>query len=158
MPPFWEVGCVGLEVSVDEETGEVRVETLATIGDVGNAINPQLAEAQDVGAAIMGMGMAMREELVYEDGNLINGNLFDYRVPRTIDLPEMRTVLVERGDGVGLYGAKGGGEGALNPVAPAIANALHRAVGVRLHEAPFTPERVWRALQERDRARTAPGD
>jgi CO/xanthine dehydrogenase Mo-binding subunit len=153
MPPFWEVGCVGLEVSVDEETGEVRVETLATIGDVGNAINPQLAEAQDVGAAIMGMGMAMREELVYEDGNLINGNLFDYRVPRTTDLPEMRTVLVERGDGVGLYGAKGGGEGALNPVAAAIANAVYRAAGVRLREAPFTPERVWRALQERDSQR-----
>jgi CO/xanthine dehydrogenase Mo-binding subunit len=154
MPPFWEIGCVGLEVSVDEETGEVRVETLATIGDVGNAINPQLAEAQDVGAAIMGMGMATREELVYEDGNLLNGNLFDYRVPRTTDLPEMRTVLVERGDGVGLYGAKGGGEGALNPVAAAIANAVSRAAGVRLREAPFTPERVWRALQERDRART----
>lgn len=155
MPPFWEIGCVGLEVSVDEETGEVRVETLATIGDVGNAINPQLAEAQDVGAAIMGMGMALREELVYEGGNLINGNLFDYRVPRTIDLPEMRTVLVERGDGVGLYGAKGGGEGALNPVAAAIANAVSRAAGVRLREAPFTPERVWRALQERDRARSS---
>jgi CO/xanthine dehydrogenase Mo-binding subunit len=150
MPPFWEIGCVGLEVSVDEESGEVRVETLATIGDVGNAINPQLAEAQDIGAAIMGMGMATREELVYEDGNLLNGNLFDYRVPRTTDLPELRTVLVERGDGVGLYGAKGGGEGALNPVAAAIANAVYRATGARLREAPFTPERVWRALQERD--------
>jgi CO/xanthine dehydrogenase Mo-binding subunit len=148
MPPFWEIGCVGVEVSVDQDTGEVRVETLATIGDVGNAINPQTAEAQDVGAAIMGMGMAMREELVYEDGNLLNGNLFDYRVPRSVDLPEMRTVLVERGDGVGLYGAKGGGEGALNPVAAGIANAVYRAAGVRLHEAPFTPERVWRALQE----------
>lgn len=93
----------------------------------------------------MGLGMAMREELVYEDGNLINGNLFDYRVPRASDLPELRTVLVERGDGVGVYGAKGGGEGALNPVAAAIANAVYRASGVRLREAPFTPARVWRA-------------
>ncbi len=150
MPPFWEIGCVAVEVSVDEQTGEVRVERLVTVGDVGCAINPQLAEAQDVGAAIMGMGMATREELVYQDGNLMNGNLFDYRVPRSIDIPELRTVLVERGDGVGVYGAKGGGEGALNPVAAAIANAISRASGIRLHEAPFTPERVWRALQERD--------
>lgn len=151
MPPFWEIGCVGVEVSVDESTGEVRVERLVTIGDVGCAINPQLVESQDIGAAMMGLGMATREELVYEDGNLINGNLFEYRVPRTTDLPALRTVIVERGDGVGPYGAKGGGEGSLNPVAAAIANAVQRASGIRLREAPFTPERVWRALQERDR-------
>jgi CO/xanthine dehydrogenase Mo-binding subunit len=147
MPPFWEIGCVGVEVAVDEETGEVRVERLVTVGDVGCAINPQLAEAQDIGAAIMGLGMATREELIYEGGSLMNPNLFDYRVPRTTDLPELRTVLAERGDGVGVYGAKGGGEGALNPVASAIANAIRRATGARLHEAPFTPERVWRAIQ-----------
>ncbi len=105
---------------------------------------------------MMGLGMATREELVYQDGNLMNGNLFDYRVPRTTNLPDLRTVLVERGDGVGVYGAKGGGEGALNPVAAAIANAVERAAGIRLREAPFTPERVWRALQERD-ARRAVG-
>jgi CO/xanthine dehydrogenase Mo-binding subunit len=149
MPPFWELGCVGTEVSVDEETGEIRIHRLVTVGDVGTAINPQLAEAQDVGAAIMGLGMAMREELLYEDGNLLNGNLFDYRVPRATDVPPLRTVLVERGDGIGVYGAKGGGEGALNPVASAIANAVERAVGIRLREAPFTPERVWQALQDR---------
>lgn len=148
MPPFWEIGCVGVEVSVDEETGAVHVERLVTVGDVGCAINPQLTEGQDIGAAMMGLGMATREELVYEGGNLMNGNLFDYRVPRVSDLPDVRTVLVERGDGVGVYGAKGGGEGALNPVASAIANAIYRATGARLREAPFTPERVWRALQE----------
>ncbi|HEU4672268.1 MAG TPA: molybdopterin cofactor-binding domain-containing protein, partial [Candidatus Limnocylindrales bacterium] len=153
MPPFWEVGCVGVEASVDEETGEIRLERLVTVGDVGCAINPQLVESQDVGAAVMGLGMAMREELVYEDGNLMNGNLFDYRVPRAADIPPLRTVVVERGDGVGAYGAKGGGEGALNPVASAIANAVYRAAGIRLREAPFTPERVWRALRERDAAR-----
>jgi CO/xanthine dehydrogenase Mo-binding subunit len=154
MPPFWEIGCVGVEVSVDESTGIVRVEKLVTVGDVGCAINPQLVEGQDIGAAMMGLGMATREELIYEDGNLMNGNLFDYRVPRTTDLPELRTVIVERGDGVGLYGAKGGGEGSLNPVAAAIANAVWRAAGIRLREAPFSPERVWRAIQERDAARS----
>jgi CO/xanthine dehydrogenase Mo-binding subunit len=155
MPPFWEIGCVGVEVSVDEETGEIRVERLVTVGDVGAAINPQLVEAQDLGAAMMGLGMATREELVYEDGNLMNGNLFEYRVPRTTDLPDYRSVVVERGDGVGVGGAKGGGEGSLNPVAAAIANAVYRATGARLREAPFSPERVWHALRERDATRAA---
>jgi CO/xanthine dehydrogenase Mo-binding subunit len=152
MPPFWEIGCIGVEVSVDEATGVLRVERLVTIGDVGNAINPQLVESQDIGAAMMGLGMATREELIYEDGNLMNGNLFDYRVPRTTDVPELRSVIVERGDGVGLYGAKGGGEGSLNPVAAAIASAAYQAAGIRLREAPFTPERVWNAIRERDAA------
>lgn len=153
MPPFWEIGCVGVEVSVDESTGVIKVEKLVTVGDVGCAINPQLVEGQDIGAAMMGLGMATREELIYEGGNLMNGNLFDYRVPRTTDLPELFPVIVERGDGVGLYGAKGGGEGSLNPVAAAIANAVWRASGIRLREAPFTPERVWNALRERDATR-----
>ena len=151
MPPFWEIGCVGVEVSVDQETGRVRVERLVTVGDVGAAINPQLVESQDLGAAIMGMGMAMSEELVYtDDGSLLSGNMVEYRVPRASDVPAYVSILAERGDGVGVYGAKGGGEGSLNPVAGAIANAVRRATGARLREAPFTPERVWRALQERD--------
>ena len=150
MPSFWEVGCVGAEVEVDESTGVVTVLRLVTVGDVGCAINPALVEGQDAGAATMGMGMAMREELVYEDGNLLNGNLFEYRTPRFSDAPAFDTLLAERHDGVGVAGAKGGGEGSLNPVAAAIAEAIHQAAGVRLHVAPFTPERVWRAIQERD--------
>ncbi len=151
MPPFWEIGCVGVEVSVDEETGHIRVERLVTVGDVGCAINPQLVESQDLGAAIMGMGMATTEELVYTpDGVLLSGNMVEYRVPRASDIPAYTSILAERGDGVGVYGAKGGGEGSLNPVAGAIANAVRRATGARLREAPFTPERVWRALNELD--------
>jgi CO/xanthine dehydrogenase Mo-binding subunit len=151
MPPFWEIGCVGVEVSVDEATGQVRVERLVTVGDVGCAINPQLVESQDLGAAIMGLGMATTEELVYTpDGTLLSGNLVEYRVPRAGDIPAYISILAERGDGVGVYGAKGGGEGSLNPVAAAIANAIRRATGARLREAPFTPERVWQALKERD--------
>jgi CO/xanthine dehydrogenase Mo-binding subunit len=151
MPPFWEIGCVGVEVSVDEETGVIRVERLVTLGDVGAAINPQLVESQDLGAAIMGLGMATTEELVYtDDGTLLTPNLVEYRVPRAADIPRYTSILAERGDGVGVYGAKGGGEGALNPVAAAIANAVYRATGARLRQAPFTPERVWEALRERD--------
>ena len=154
MPPFWEIGCVGVEVRVDVETGRVIVEKLVAVGDVGCAINPQLVEAQDIGAATMGMGMALFEELRYENGNLLNGNLVDYRVPRSTDQPVFESIIAERGDGVGVYGAKGGGEGSLNPVAAAIANAVYRASGLRLREAPFTPERVWRGLQI---GSTAPG-
>lgn len=148
MPPFYEIGCTGVEVSIERETGVMTVERLVTVGDVGCAINPQTLEGQDLGAAMMGLGMATSEELIYEDGTLINNNMFDYRVPRTTDLPDYRSVLAERGDGVGPYGAKGGGEGALNPTSAALANALYRASGVRLREAPLSPERVWRALRE----------
>jgi CO/xanthine dehydrogenase Mo-binding subunit len=83
--------------------------------------------------------------------------MLEYRVPRTVDLPDYASILAERGDGIGPYGAKGGGEGAMNPVAAALANALYRAAGVRVRQAPLTPERIWRALQERDAASDEPG-
>lgn len=146
LPPFWEIGCVGAEVSLDEATGEITVERLVTVGDVGRAINPRLTEGQDAGAATQGLGLALYEELIYVDGSLHNAGIVDYRVPRTTDMPPLTTVLAERGDGIGPYGAKGGGEGAMNPVAPAIANAVARLTGVRQHQAPMIPERVWEVL------------
>jgi CO/xanthine dehydrogenase Mo-binding subunit len=148
LPLFWEVAFAGLDVSVDEETGVVQPHRMATVADIGLAVNPLMAEGQDRGAAMMGLGVAMREELIYEDGLMQNGNLFDYRVPRTSDLPALTSILAERRDGVGPYGLKGGGEGSLNPIAPALANAVFAATGVRMRTAPLTPERVWRALQD----------
>ena len=150
LPLFWELGCLGVEVSVDEETGEVRVERLVTVGDVGRAVHPLMAEGQDVGGAMMGMGIALREELLYDGQTMINGNLWEYRVPRTTDMPEIRSFLAERADGIGPYGAKGGGEATVNPIAPAVLNAVRGAVGIELREVPVTPERVWRALRRRD--------
>jgi CO/xanthine dehydrogenase Mo-binding subunit len=148
LPVFWEIGMTAVEVSVDVETGLVRVEQLATVGDVGKAVHPASAESQDLGAATMGMGIALFEEIVYEDGQMLNNSMLQYRVPRIGDLPpRVDLTLVENRDGPGPYGLKGGGEGALNPVAPAVANAIARAVGVRLREAPMTPPRVWAALQ-----------
>ena len=141
------MAAVGIDVTVDDETGGVHVNRLVTVGDIGRAVNPQLAEGQDIGAAMMGLGVATREELRYDDGSLQNGNLFEYRVPRASDLPAVHSILAERADGVGPYGLKGGGEGSLNPVAPALANAVYRATGVRIREVPLTPERVWRALR-----------
>jgi CO/xanthine dehydrogenase Mo-binding subunit len=82
---------------------------------------------------------------------MINGNLWEYRVPRTSDLPEVRSFLAERADGIGPYGAKGGGEAAVNPIAPAVLNAVRRAVGIEMREVPVSPERVWRAMRDQDR-------
>jgi len=151
LPVFWEAAATGVEISVDEETGKITMEKLATVGDVGLAINPALAEGQDLGAATMGMGIGLFEELVYEGSQLVNGSILDYRLPRFSDVPkQVELHLVQNQDGVGPYGAKGGGEASLNSMAANIANAVERAVGVRIRQAPLTPERVWRALKEKD--------
>jgi CO/xanthine dehydrogenase Mo-binding subunit len=147
-PVFWEV-CVGaVELEIDEDTGFVRLLRTATCADVGRAINPQLVERQDEGATLQGIGNAIYEEMVYEDGLLLNDTLLDYRIPGFEDLPdEMSCVIVENGDGPGPYGAKGCGEGALAAVPAAIVNALADA-GVPMNELPATPERVWRRIRE----------
>ena len=153
MPPFYEIGCSGVSLSIDRETGVVRIEKLATVGDVGFAINPALVHGQDLGAATMGMGAALREELVYEGDQLVNSNVVDYRVPRFSDQPrEIDLMLAERGDGAGPYGAKGAGEGAGNTIGGSIAAAIGRATGVFPHELPVTPQRLWRLLKDRDEA------
>ncbi len=150
LPVFWEAACTGVEVSVDEETGLIRMEKLVTVGDVGLAINPALAEGQDIGAATMGMGIGLFEELVYEGPQLMNGSILDYRLPRFSDLPKnVELHLVQNQDGVGPYGAKGGGEASLNSMPANIANAVYHATGVRIRKAPLTPDKVWQALREK---------
>lgn len=150
MPPFWEIGMVGVAVDVDPDTGQIRLDQLATVGDVGYAINPAAVKGQDLGAATQGVGMALYEELVYDGPQLINPNVVEYRVPRVTDLARrIDLMMAERCDGVGPYGAKGAGEGALNPVAPAMASAVARAIGVWPTELPLTPERVWRMMSGR---------
>jgi CO/xanthine dehydrogenase Mo-binding subunit len=152
MPPFWEIGCSGVSLSVDRDTGMVEVEKLTTLGDVGIAIAPDLVKGQDAGAALMGLGAALHEELVYEGDQLVNPNVVDYRVPRVSDVPlEMEHILAERRDGAGPYGAKGAGEGAGNTIGSSVASAIGRLIGVFPHELPATPERVWRLIHERDR-------
>jgi CO/xanthine dehydrogenase Mo-binding subunit len=89
--------------------------------------------------------------MLYEHGQLLNGSLVDYRVPRTGDVPRLQCHFVENADGAGPFGAKGVGEGSLVPVSPAVGNALTRLTGVRLKDLPLTPERVWRALRARPR-------
>ena len=153
LPPFWEIGAVGVEVAVDEATGEVVVEHLVTMGDVGRAIEPDLVKGQDLGAATQGLGIALWEEMVYEGEQLTNPNLIEYRVPRFTDVPRRITsLLAERGDGAGPYGAKGAGEGALNPVPAAVAAAVGRAVGAWPTELPLTPARVWALFKSAETA------
>ena len=155
LPVFWEAACTGVEVSVDEETGLIRMEKLATVGDVGLAINPALAEGQDIGAATMGMGIGLFEELVYEGPQLMNGSILDYRLPRFSDLPKnVELHLVQNQDGVGPYGAKGGGEASLNSMPANIANAVYHATGVRIRKAPLTPDKVWQALKEKEKGKS----
>jgi len=150
-PLFWETSAGLAEIVVDEDTGEIHVTRYASAADVGRVINRVAAEGQDEGAAIMGLGHALYEVLEFEDGQPVNATPIDYSIPRISDVPPVfDTILVENGDGPGPGGAKGMGEGAILPVAPAIANALFSAYGIRITELPMTPEKVWRALQKRN--------
>lgn len=147
-PVFWEVCIGGAEVEVEPQTGRLRVRRLASVADVGKAINPLLVEAQDEGACLQGLGNAIYEEMLFQDGLLVNGSLLEYHVPTIADLPDQFTsILVENADGPGPYGAKGCGEGALAAVPAAIVNAL-ADLGIEMRELPLTPERVWRRMRE----------
>jgi CO/xanthine dehydrogenase Mo-binding subunit len=147
MPPFWELGMGGVGLQVDPETGTIQVHQLVTVADVGFAINPAAVEAQDLGAATQGLGLALFEELVYDGAQLANANVVEYRVPRASDAPEkLDLMIVQRRDGVGPYGAKGAGEGALNPIGAAVAAAVAQATGRWPDRLPLTPERVWRLM------------
>ena len=151
-PLFWETGMGGAAISLDRETGTIKLEKYVTVADVGRAINPGQAEGQDEGATIQGLGNTLCESLEYDNGQPLNANLVDYRVPRFTDLPEsFESALIENGDGPGPYGAKGMGESGIVSIAPAVGNALFNATGVRIRELPLTPERVWRALKKRSR-------
>jgi CO/xanthine dehydrogenase Mo-binding subunit len=146
---FWEVAAVGCEVEVDEETGEIAIHKLVTVTDIGKALNPRQVEAQDEGAAIMGLGHTLMEHLILDEhGRILNLGALDYRIPTIKDIPlEMATVLQENGDGPGPYGSKGAGESGILAVSPAVGSAIHEAIGVAIRDLPLTPEKVWFALK-----------
>lgn len=147
---FYEFNCTAVEVEVDRETGDVTVARHVTVSDVGRALNPAQVRGQDEGAAVMGLGHTLMEHYIFDEtGRIRNLGAIDYRIPTSMDLPlEMLSDTIENEDGPGPYGAKGMSEGALLPVAPAVAAAVRDATGVAIRELPLTPERVWRALQE----------
>ncbi|MCI0811065.1 MAG: xanthine dehydrogenase family protein molybdopterin-binding subunit, partial [Chloroflexi bacterium] len=148
-PAFWEVGIAAAQIEVDTETGAIRIPHYVSVADVGVAINPQQCEGQDEGACMQGLGHTLFEEMLYEDGQLLNPNLVDYKVPTFADLPgDLESIMIENHDGPGPFGAKGLGEGGIVSAAPSVANALFQATGVRIKDLPLTPERVWRALRD----------
>jgi CO/xanthine dehydrogenase Mo-binding subunit len=142
------------EVEVDVETGFVRVDRIWIAHDCGRALNPVLVEGQMEGSAYMGFGEALMEEHIVKDADqgragLHNApSLLDYRIPTSLDTPALESLIIESLDPEGPYGAKEAGEGPLHPSIPAIANAIHDAVGVRMNAMPFSPPYVWRALQD----------
>ena len=141
------------EVQVDVITGVVTVDKIWVAHDCGRAINPVLVEGQMEGSTYMGFGEALMEEQVFKDADhgragLHNApSLLDYRIPTSLDTPEMQSLIIESIDPEGPYGAKEAGEGPLHSTIPAIANAIYDAIGVRIDSLPFSPPRVWRALQ-----------
>jgi CO/xanthine dehydrogenase Mo-binding subunit len=156
---FWEFMCAACEVEVDPETGEVTVQKLSLVSDVGKALNPRQVEAQDEGAAVMGLGHTLMEQLVLGgDGRILNLGSLDYRIPSIKDVPmHFESTLIENGDGPGPYGAKGAGEGGTLAVAAAVGAAINEAAGVKLRELPLTPEKIWRA-RANENHKTKKGD
>jgi 4-hydroxybenzoyl-CoA reductase subunit alpha len=145
--PAYSYSAQVAEVSVDEETGEVTVHKIWAAHDCGRALNPIAVEGQVIGSVWMGLGQALEEEMVWKDGLLMNPGLLEYRSPSAAESPEIECFIVESIDPEGPFGAKEAGEGSLAATIPAISNAIYDAVGVRLREAPFTPERVLAALR-----------
>lgn len=148
-PVFWEAAYGIAKISLDRETGMIRLEQYTAASEVGKAINPVLVKGQEQGAFMMGLGNTLYEEVVEEAGEIRNPNLIDYRVPQFTDLPvSMQTMMFENEDGPGPYGSRGVGEGNLSPVGPAVGNALAVLIGKASDRLPLTPERVWRLMRE----------
>ena len=147
MPGYY--GAVFAEVEVDVETGEVKVLKLTNAFDVGRAINPDLVKGQITGGGVMGIGFALTEGLLIEDGRILNSSFADYRLLRACDAPEIVPIIVESDEPTGPFGAKGIGEGCMVNVASAISNAIYHATGVRLTDLCMTPETILKGLESK---------
>jgi 4-hydroxybenzoyl-CoA reductase alpha subunit len=153
--PAYSYQAAVAEVSVDLETGTLTVDRITTAHDCGRALNPPNVEGQIEGSAYMGYGEIIAEEQVFRGGLHKKPSLLDYKLPTSLDTPALEALIVESVDEEGPFGAKEAGEGPLNPVIPAIANAVYDAIGVRFDETPITAEKILDALGKRDN-RAAP--
>ncbi len=142
-------GAQAAEVEVDEKTGEVRLVRIVAAHDVGRALNRATTEAQIEGATAQGIGYALFEEVNFEEGVMLNPGFLNYRIPTALDVPPITSLLVETIDPAGPFGAKGVAEPAMTPTAPAIANAIYDAVGVRVKSLPITPKKVLEGLEKK---------
>ena len=142
-------GAQAVEVEVDKETGVVKILKIVAAHDVGKVINPMTLEGQIEGGLAQGIGYALTEQIQLQNGKVMNPNYADYKIMTTVDQPELEIVFIETNDPEGPFGAKGVGEMPLVPIAAAIANAIYDAVGIRLRSLPMTPEKVLKALKEK---------
>jgi 4-hydroxybenzoyl-CoA reductase subunit alpha len=140
-----------VEVAVDEDTGVVKIEHVWVAHDCGRALNPLAVEGQVQGAVWMGMGQALSEETQYHEGLHLRANLIDYRIPTIAESPPIDVTLIESHDPLGPFGAKEASEGAIHGFAPALAAAVHDAIGIRMHELPVSPDRLLDAIQTKRR-------
>ena len=145
--PCYSYSACVVELTVDQDTGEIELHDVWIGHDVGRALNPLLAEGQVEGSVYMGIGEAVMEGQVFRKGVHKNPSLLEYKSPTTLETPEIHTFLVETDDPEGPFGAKEAGQGPLLPVIPAIANAVYHAVGVRCDEVPITPEMILKGLE-----------
>jgi CO/xanthine dehydrogenase Mo-binding subunit len=150
--PDYTFGAHAVQVAVDVETGEVSVLKSVACHDVGQCINRAAVEGQIEGGAAQGQGYALSEELIYRDGKLMTPSFSEYLIPTSMDMPKVQSIILESRSGVGPFGAKGVGEPALTPVAPAIANAIADALGARIFDLPITPEKIVKAIRKQGSA------
>jgi 4-hydroxybenzoyl-CoA reductase subunit alpha len=149
--PAYSYSAQVAEVSVDRETGQVTIHRVIAAHDCGKALNPVTVDGQIIGSVYMGLGQAMQEEMIWQDGRLMNPSFLEYRIPTTLETPEIQSIIVESEDPEGPFGAKEAGEGSLAAAIPAVANAIYDAVGVRLTTVPFSPEKILEALREKEK-------
>mgnify|MGYP000162697415 FL=1 len=147
---FWTTAAAGAEVEIDTETGVIEVKKMVESCDPGHIVNPELYKAQVEGGMMQALGTVLYEELKLKDGKVLNKSFVDYKIPTIDNAPETFIAMgVEHPEETGPYGARGIGEPAMVPGAPAIANAIYNATGCRFTEMPITPERMLKALQEK---------
>ena len=153
--PCYSYSACVVELSVDEDTGEVELHDVWIAHDIGRALNPLLVEGQVEGSVYMGIGEAVMEAQVFRKNVHKAPSMLEYKSPTTLETPEIHTMLVETDDPEGPFGAKEAGQGPLLPVMPAIANAIYQAVGVRVDEIPITAEKVLKGLELKRQGKTA---
>ncbi|MFL0245809.1 xanthine dehydrogenase family protein molybdopterin-binding subunit [Candidatus Clostridium stratigraminis] len=150
--PYWpySFGTQKVVVEVDDETGKVDVIEAVVVNDVGKVVNPVLAEGQAIGGLAMGIGYAIMEEVNVNKGEIKNKNFSDYIIPTSKDIPKVKSYFVEEIEESGPYGAKGLGEPAMIPTAPAVLNAIYDAVGVRIYDMPATCDKLLLAIKNKN--------
>jgi CO/xanthine dehydrogenase Mo-binding subunit len=153
--PCYSYTACAVELTVDEDTGEVVLDEVWIAHDVGRALNPLLVEGQVEGSVYMGIGEALMEAQVFRKGLHKQPSLLEYKSPTTLETPQIRTFLVETDDPEGPFGAKEAGQGPLLPVPPAIANAVYNAIGVRIDEVPITADKILKGLDDKRQGKLA---